>query len=604
MVKIHSLKSGQAGVAFGDQIISERVGKRRNYDDSFRGGNMRSIVMIIFLVVSLLLLSIKLFGLQILQGKYFRNLSDNNRIKTTIIHAPRGTIFDRNGKPLVYNVPGYRETVNGKTKLLTQDEAISLIAKGQKNLEIDSLRQYPYKEIASHVLGYLGQISTEELKTSEFSDYSPGEIIGETGIESEYEHNLRGIDGKELSEVDSLGGVIRKLGQTDPVPGQDIELTLDIDIQNAAFNAMKGVKKGAAIVSKPDGEILAMVSKPSFDPNLFTMGENYKAASESGYTDLSQVLLDGTNQPLLNRAISGTYPPGSTFKIIAASAGLNDGAIDRNYTVDDTGVVKVGAFSFANWYFTQYGRTEGAVNVVKALQRSNDIFFYKLAEKLGIDRISKMANLFGAGKTLGIDLIGEAKGLVPTEEWKKKAIGEQWYLGDTYHYGIGQGYMLSTPLQVNSWAQIIANQGTLFRPHLLKNAPQYKLNANFLNEKTINLVREGMIEACSTGGVAWPLFNYTIKNPNLKIDGKNILEAPISTTSASAKDFRKVVIACKTGTAETTPTQEPHAWITVFAPAYNPQVVVTVLSEESGEGSNVAGPIAKKILDSYFGNLK
>ena len=557
--------------------------------------------MILLILVSVLLLLIKLFGLQILQGNYYQNLSNNNRIRTEIIHAPRGTIFDRNGVSLVYNVPGYRETVAGKTKLLTQDQAVPLIAAGKKDLEIDSLRNYPYKDMTTQVLGYLGQISPDQLNDPDFAGYSSGDLVGQMGIEEQYERDLRGTDGKELIEVDSLGNPVRKLGQTDPIPGKNIDLTIDINLQKAVFNAMAGVKKGAAIVSTPQGEILALVSKPSFDPNLFTMGQGYVASTQSGYTKISDILLDGQNQPLLDRAISGTYPPGSTFKIVNASAGLADKIIDANFTVDDTGILKIGSFTFANWYYTDYGRTDGVINVVKALQRSNDIFFYQLANKIGVDKLSAMANLFGGGRLLGIDLPGEAKGLVPTPAWKEKVIGEPWYTGDTYHYGIGQGYLLATPLQVNAWAQIIANQGTLYGPHLFKDEPDYKLNSNFLDSNTVDLVRQGMIKVCQPGGVAYPLFNYSVKNPNIPIDGKNFLAVPQATVSGADKDLRQVVIACKTGTAENgDATTAPHAWITLFAPAYNPQIVVTVLSENSGEGSDVSAPIAKKILDAYF----
>jgi penicillin-binding protein 2 len=208
------------------------------------------------------------------------------------------------------------------------------------------------------------------------------------------------------------------------------------------------------------------------------------------------------------------------------------------------------------------------------------------------------------GKPLGIDLEGEVSGTVPSPQWKKKEIGETWYLGDTYHYGIGQGFLLTTPLQVNGFTQAISNRGVLYQPHLLKDQNAKIVSQNSLDEKNLDLIRQGMIEACSPGGVAWPLFDFKVKNPNLKIDGKNFLEAPQATASADFKDYRKVAIACKTGTAQHGGDQTlPHAWITLFAPAYDPQIVVTVLSEESGEGSNVAAPIAKKILESYFGNL-
>jgi penicillin-binding protein 2 len=587
----------KTGVAFGDYIFKD---SRKHKSWSYEGENhsYRNYFLIVFAAILFGILFFRLFLLQIIQGYYYRYLSDSNRTKTVTIHAPRGIITDRNGTPLVYNLPGFRENVNGKTVQIPQDQALGLIAAGKNNLEIDSLRSYPYKDAFAHVLGYVGQISQEELADPLHSDYSPGDIIGKSGIEQQYEPMLRGVDGKQLFEVDARGNLTRKLGQQDPIAGQNVTLTLDAKLQEAVFAAMAGVKKGAAIVSTPNGEILALVSKPSFDPNLFTMGEGYKIASNSEYLTLSDVLLDGQNQPLLNRAIGGTYPPGSTFKLIVASAALKNNIIDENWQIDDTGILKVGDFSFSNWYYTDYGGTDGQVNIVKAIKRSNDIFFYKLAAKVGVDQVSATAKLFGLGQKLGIDLEGEQAGLVPTEEWKLKNIGEQWYLGDTYHYGIGQGFLLTTPLQVNGWTQAIANNGTLYRPHLLLSQPAQVINSNLLDAHSSDLIKEGMVEACSPGGVAWPLFNYEIKNAKLPIDGKNILGVDPASGSA---DMRHVVLACKTGTAENGGNDTlAHAWITLFAPAYNPQIVVTVLSENSGEGSNVAGPIAKQILDAWF----
>lgn len=582
------------GIAFGDYISLETPSKRRNYENN-ENSPRNFFILIVFFIVFVVLAS-RLFFVQIIKGYYYRYLSDNNRTKTVVVHAPRGIIFDRNGVPLVFNVPGFRENVNGKTALLSKDKALNLIASGKKDLEVDSLREYPYKEAFSHVVGYIGQISPDELKLSDFSNYKGGDVIGKEGLEQQYQDELKGVDGYQLFEVDAMGKQVRKLGQRDPVSGQNITTTLDSKLQLAVFNATKDVKKGAVVVTNPKGEVLAMLSRPTFDPNFFTMGEGYKTSSQSSYLALSDILEDGKNQPLLDRSISGVYPPGSTFKLIVASSGLENNIIDENWQIEDTGVLTIGSFSFSNWYFTGYGGKDGEVNVVKGIKRSNDIFFYKLAEKVGVDKVSETAAKFGLGKQLGIDLQGEAPGIVPTPKWKLKNIGEQWYLGDTYHYGIGQGFLLTTPLQVNGWTESIANNGTLYQPHLIKDQFPKVLSSNLLNSRSSDLIKEGMIEACSPGGVAWPLFNFSVKNPKLKIDGRNITEA-----SSQSADFRHVVVACKTGTAENSdPSKEPHAWITLFAPAYNPQIVVTVLSENSGEGSNVAGPIAKKILEEWF----
>lgn len=589
------------GPIFGEFISTEKIKRRGNYQDNDSPKESRFYLIPVILVIAVGLVLFRLFFVQVIQGNYYRNLSDTNRIKTIVVHAPRGVIFDRNGKPLVFNVPGFRQVKDGKTILISQDEAIDLIAKGAKDLEIDSLRYYPYKDAMTHLLGYLGQVSEDQLKTAEFSGYKSGDVVGKIGIEREYESFLKGVDGKQLAEIDSQGKAKRKLGETDPIPGRNIALTIDADLQVRAYNAMSKVKKGAVVVTTPKGEVLALVSKPSFDPNLFTQGKDYKISESSAYKTVTDVLLDTSTQPFLNRSLSGLYPPGSTFKLITAAAGLENNIIDTRYTVADTGVVKLGEFSFANWFFTNYGRTDGEVNVVKGIARSNDIFFYKLAEKVGLEKLSKMAKEFGVDKVLGIDLKGETAGIVPTDAWKRENIGEQWYLGDTYHYGIGQGYLLATPISVNSWAQAISMGGILYRPHILRDLGDSKINEKFLSKKTIDPIREGMIEACATGGVAYPLFDFKVKNPKLRIDGKNILEAPQATTSGNFRDYRKIVVACKTGTAQHGGEQTlPHAWITLFAPAYDPQIVVTVLAEESGEGSNIAAPVAKEVLEEWF----
>jgi penicillin-binding protein 2 len=563
------------GPAFGDYIKLEK--SKKHPSDFSKNYSIRSNVLPAILIVAVTLITARLFFLQLIEGNNYRNLSDTNRTRTIPIHAPRGIIFDRSGVPLVFNEPGFRQTVNDQTKLVGRNDALKLLSEGKNDLEVDSLRSYPYKDAVSHILGYLGQISKEEMSQKEFTNYQGGDLVGKMGIEKEYEYLLRGTNGKELTEVDSRSKTIRKLGQTDPIPGQNITLTLDIALQKAVFDATKDVKKGAVIVSNLKGEILALVSKPSFDPNLFTMSERYAAKKDSFYKSVSQILLDSENQPLLNRAIGGVYPPGSTFKLITAAAGLEDKIIDKNFTIEDEGILRIGAFSFSNWYFTQYGRIDGTVNVVKAIQRSNDIFFYKLAELVGVDRLSQFAEKFGLGKKLGIDLSGEQGGTLPTQEWKKEVIGDNWYLGDTYHYGIGQGFLLTTPLQVNIWTQAIANEGVLYRPHFMLNARPLALGSKFLSNETASLIKEGMVEACSAGGVAWPLFDFKVK------------DKPIS-------------IACKTGTAQHgTEETMPHAWITLFAPSEKPEIIVTVLSESSGEGSNVAAPIAKKILEEWFG---
>lgn len=585
------------GVAFGDSIHTEKIKRRHFSEDDPSSSSMRGKVLLAALLLVTLTIFFKIVSLQIVRGEYYRTLSDSNRTRTRIIYAPRGVLFDRNNTPLVYNQPGFRQITKDKTVIMDREKALDLIAKGASNISVDSLRQYPFKDAFAHVLGYVGQITKEEHDSPEYKDYLATDLIGKTGIEYEYEKLLRGTNGKQLIEVDATGKEVRVLGQTDPISGQDLHLTLDSKLQQAVYTAMKDVAKGAAIVSSPQGDILSIISKPSFDPNLFTLGSSY-TATNTAYKSVASILT-GNDQPLLDRAISGTYPPGSTFKVVMAAGALQSKKIDESYEVNDQGKIQIGPYSYSNWYYTDYGRTEGKVNVTRGLARSNDIFFYELAAKMGLSTLVSSASQMGVGKVSGIDLPGEAAGVLPDEGWKKKNIGEDWYLGDTYIYGIGQGYLLTTPLQVNLWTQIVANGGDLYKPHVLK-MDDHPIKTDILSSATVNSVREGMIGACNDGGTAWPIFNFKVKNPRLVIDNKNITAA-----ASSSSDMRHVVVACKTGTAqhggEETP---PHAWITLFAPAYNPEIVVTVLKEDSGEGSNEAGPIAKSILEAYFTEKK
>ncbi|MBI2036702.1 hypothetical protein HYT17_03670 [Candidatus Microgenomates bacterium] len=581
----------------------ESTGKRataRSFSISFRWFYLA--LFVVFLV-----LLFQVIRIQLISGPYYRVLAEQNRIKTKVIHAPRGVIYDRNGIALTHNIAAYRKSLPNCdsrnpscAQILPREEVLSSLAKGEtiENLEIDSIRQYPYADGLAHVLGFISEVSREELDRQKLSTrgYLPGDKIGRGGIEQQYEELLRGKPGKELIETDAKGKELRVLGKVEAVAGGDITTTLDSKLSQVAAREMKD-KTGAVVVSNPKtGEILVLISAPGFDPNLFTTGG-----------DVEKVLFDEQNRPLFDRAISGTYPPGSTFKIVTAAAGLEKGAIDKKTIFEDVGVLRIGAFSFPNWYFIQYGKTEGQVDIVKALKRSNDIFFYKAAEATGLEDLRAMGLKFGLSDKLGIDLPNEAAGLFPSDAWKRETVGEQWYIGDTYHLGIGQGYLLTTPLQVNAWTAVVANGGTLYQPRLVKNTTNTTnttnkpINQNFLKKETIDLIREGMREACDTGGTGWPLFKFKIKNAKIKIDERNFFLPEEATVSGQPNDWVSIPVACKTGTAEFgDPKDRTHAWFTVFAPIEDPQITVTVLVEAGGEGSNVAAPIAKKILEEWF----
>lgn len=505
--------------------------------------SFRVLLFVLFLIAGFFLLGGRCFDLIIVKGGYYRQLSEGQRVREVKIPAPRGIIYDRNGVALVRNVPS-------------------------KNASL--AREYIYKEAAAHLLGYLGEAAIDEVK----GEIKMGDWLGKTGVEEAYDDILRGTPGKELIETDVQGQPLRTLGQIPPRPGENLRLSLNLSLQKIAASELKD-KKGAVVVSNPEtGEILVLYSSPSFDPNIF---------SEQNASSLEiEKLLSNPEHPLFNRAIAGVYPPGSTFKIIVAAAGLEEGKITKETEIEDTGVIYLGPYKFPNWYFQGYGKTEGFLNIVGAIKRSNDIFFYKTGEMLGWEKIGEWAKKFGLGRTLGIDISGEGQGLIPDDSWKRKNTGEGWYLGDTYHLGIGQGYLLTTPLQVNFWTNVVANGGRLCRPQVLKsqisrlavgqaNIKNQNCRDLGLKKETLSLIKEGMREACSAGGTGWPFFDF------------------------------KIPVACKTGTAEFgDPAGRTHAWFTVFSPVESPEISVTVLVEEGGEGSNVAAPIAKKILEEWF----
>lgn len=608
-------KTGNTGglaEVFGEEGIVGRVETELEFLDSSISP-WRVVLFSLALVVCLSLLFFKLVRLQVIEGERNLALSDGNRIMVRAVHAGRGVIYDRKGRVLVRNVPAFRyfksstcQKGEGKGwgepkefcsgySLISREEALALEAKGgpeAERLEIDTLRQYIYPEIFSHVLGYTGELTSDEFNTERIKDknYILGDRVGRTGIEEQYEDILRGKDGKELFEVDAFGSVLRELGKVDPQDGPSVTLNIDMDLQKAAYNALGDVK-GMVIASDPTtGELLAMVSRPTFNPNAFTMSDSD--------LDVSKYIADSKNMPMLNRAISGTYPPGSTFKLVVAGGALEEGKITKSTQVLDNGVITIGPYTFPNWYYKQYGKTEGQVNVIMAIKRSNDIFFYKVAEIMGNDMLASWEKKFGLGEKIGVDLPGELTGLVPTDEWKRKAVGDKWYLGDTMHLGIGQGYLLTTPIQVNYWTSVVANDGRKVSLKVAKDVSGKFISPSserVISKENANLIREGMIGACSEGGTGYPLFNFQVAGDKLKskIDGQNFTDAENGKVG--------VAVACKTGTAEYgDPKGKTHAWFTMFAPAFEPTIAITVLVEGGGEGSTVAAPVAKKVLEEWF----
>jgi penicillin-binding protein 2 len=526
-----------------------------------------------YTLVSLFILG-QLFKLQIIQGEDQSRRSEQNRLRIRTIVAPRGIFYDVNGKALI--------EIKG------------------------DLRVYLYPKEFSHVVGYTGQADPQELITF---GVDLGAKIGKLGLERRENGLLAGTVGGVVEEYAASGSKLRTLSETKPVPGRSIQLNLDLELQKKAYKLLEeSGYLGSVIVSTAHGKLLALVNYPSLDVNIF---EDPDRASEIG-----KIFSDET-MPFFDRAIAGQYPPASTFKIVTSLAALEEGVIDERFTIDDKGFIKVGDFRYGNWYFDQYGRTEGTVDLIKALQRSNDIYFYKIGEMLGIEKLAYWARILGLGEVSGIRIEGEKKGLVPDPEWKESNRNEPWYLGDTYITAIGQGNLQMTPLQVHQMTSIVAGDGEVCQPSLVAavvdaDPPPFDILGDTkgvncrqlpIAKKNLDLVREGMSAACEPGGTGWPLFNFVVNNESLPVDGERFLQA----ASASAS-YRQVPVACKTGTAETGRSiyEEgkekflTHAWFVAFAPVVEPEVVVTVMLEDAGQGSDMAAPIARELLREWF----
>ena len=582
---------------FGESLSLGKKSSSRIKEES-TGGN-RAILIFCTTLIFLLFGLGRLFDLQIIRGSYFQTLAEGNRIRRIPIKAARGEILDRNGVVLARNIPRYNIAkfssggVITELREISREEALKFQAEDSgsvdTNLIIDVAREYPAKEAAAHILGYVNETNKDEVskeiacpedqKSSYVRRYEIGDLVGRGGIEEMYECLLRGVNGEELVEVDSRGRIIRSLGRKEPIPGRSIKLAVDAHLQQAAYESLinapnelgtapfresGSVIKGAVVAADPHtGEILALVSSPSFDPATLS--------SEYGKLTLDE------NRPLFNRAIAGVYPPGSTYKIVTSAGAIEEQLIDRSWTFKDEGFISVGPYLYRNWYFTQYGRVEGEVNVVKALARSTDTFYYKIGEMLGVEKLGGWSSHFGYGEKTGIDISGESPGVIPDEEWKLKVRGERWFLGNTYHMSIGQGDMLSTPLQVNLMTGVIAASGKKCKPYLLKEVSnnnkwqqvESRCEEVKLKPETLQLIKEGMIGACSEGGTAYPLFNL------------------------------KPQVACKTGTAQFSG-DKTHAWLTAFLLEGPREIVVTALVEGGGEGSRVAAPVVKRFFESLF----
>lgn len=601
------------------------------------------IVLIIIALVMGLVLCWRLFGLQIVNGQQNSLLANNNKIRTTIIPAPRGAIYDRNGVLLARNVAqidlvavpkqlpddqqislmsaiiasaisGNTEEINKKlkdTKKSNQPEEIILTKIDREQslqleekmrdlpglaLETTPQREYLESGLLAHFLGYIGRISAEEWKDK--PEYRPVDVIGKSGIEKQYEDELRGVPGKEQVEVDATGRPIRLLARVEPKPGRDVVLSIDWDLEQQLYNAIKsqveraGSKAGSGVILDPQtGEVLATVNYPTYDANLFAKG-----ISQKDYDGL----LNNDAKPLLNRVTSGNYPIGSVVKPFISAAALQEKVVSSNTSIFDKGKLEVPNIYDPSIVYTFKGwKPEGlgAVNLVRALQWSSDVYYYQVGggyqgfSGLGEKRLIDWYEKFGFGARTGLDIAEESAGFMPGPDKKKKATGESWYVGDTYNIAIGQGDMRATPMQLAVANSAIANGGKIIKPHLLKSVTQDKslmrtspaeiIRSDLISQENLALIKQGMIAAVADG-----------------------------TACCSIKNQVPTTVAGKTGTAETSsegfdgknPRTKPHAWFTSFAPADNPRIATVIMVENSGEGAEFAVPATREVLRWYFLN--
>jgi len=649
IIKEGRVKDGQVNSVYrygwAEEVYMNDTSEKEMIGRSFNFSKLPFIGAVLLLFV--FILYVKVAWLQILKGDYYYSMAEGNRIRIERIEAKRGVIYDRNFKPLVRNKANFllylvpadlpddeKEMENIISKIsgiledITSDEIKEELNKVNKHsleaylplfivddieyekamkiylessswpgviLSNKTRREYLYVEgsekaedkktslTLSHILGYTSKINSQELQ--EFGDeYLPIDYIGKMGVEYFWENELKGQGGKKQIEVDALGKEKKIIGEEAVEDGHNLILSLDIEQQIKLEEILKknlekdNLTRGVAIAMDPrNGEILAMVSLPSYNDNDFASG-----ISQDKYAEL----MNDPDNPLFNRAISGEYPSGSTIKPIWAVAALEEGVISENTTFLSVGGIRIGEWFFPDWRAGGHGRTD----VRKAIADSVNTFFYYIGggdenfQGLGVDRLVEYGELFGLDAQTGVDLAGEASGFLPTSEWKEEVKGERWYIGDTYHMAIGQGDLLVTPLQVAAYTSVFANGGKLFRPHfvkeilssndeLIKEVEEDPVREDFINSYNIHVVRQGMRQTVTSG-------------------------------SARRLNSLPVEAAGKTGTAQWSTKENTHAWFIGFAPYENPEVVITVLIEKGGEGSDTAVPVAQEFLEWYFGEYK
>ena len=580
-----------------------------------------------FLGVIILIFAVligRLWYLQILNGELYERLAEGNRIRLIPILAPRGNIYDRNGIPLVTSRPAFEVSLLAVDKPISQEVLVKLaeildmppeeieqkskqttagfepiriksdispetVAKIEERrselpgvvIEIQPVRNYVYNELAVHALGYVSEINEVELENLKKSGYKLGDLIGKFGLEKTYDKSLKGIDGGGQVEVDVTGRPIQVLGKKDPVPGHNIFLTIDYNIQvatekaidehlsrvRAVTDATNAYSAAVIVINPKNGEILAMASRPNFDPNLFPGGISHKEWNK---------INNDPHKPMENKVISGEYPPGSTFKVVTGTAALELGKVTPGELIFDSG---------KHWIIPKTnsgGVALGLINFQEALAKSNNVFFYEMGNRLGIDNLEKYARMFGLGELTGIDLPGEMEGLVASRAYKERNYKEDWYIAETFDAAIGQGFQLATPIQIVMLIMQVANDGTYYKPHLVS-----KITDN--NNHIIKSFNAEAIRKLNVSHKTLQLIRASLRDASTIDDG---------TSASHFRDF-PIKVAGKTGTAEN-PHGKDHALFMAFAPYDDPEIAIIVLIPQGGYGSVAAAPIAKRIMEVIF----
>ena len=580
----------------------------------------RSLIMALIKFLLLMVIIARLYYLQVYQADRYKTLADENRISTRLLVLPRGIIFDRNGVTIASNqqnfqalivaeqAPNVQETLDAFKKIMPLSEAeeerikkdlkrnrsfvpikirdnlsweevsrIQLNAPDLPGIVIDEglTRYYPFGAGMAHILGYVSSVSDKDVKDDPLLEV-PGFKIGKSGIEKYLEKALRGESGNLKLEVNAYGRIMKEIERVDGIPGKDVQLTIDSRLQQKAFELF-GEESGAAVLlDVHTGEILAFVSAPSFDPNMMTQGLS---------TEDWNALLHNERNPLTDKAISGQYSPGSTFKMIVALAALEAGVIKPETRTYCAGKMFLGNHAFHCWKKEGHGH----LNVVEALQHSCDIFFYETAQKLGIEKIADMARRFGLGSKINIGLENEKAGLIPDKEWKLRRFGEPWQQGESLISGIGQGYILTTPLQLATMTARLVNGGYEIKPTFLKvsDGEKSKIRKIDVSPTNLELIKEGMYAVVNKpGGTAWrSQFDYHGQRMGGKTGTTQVRRITMKERREGIKKESELPWRLRN-----------HALFVGYAPHDNPKYAVAVLVEHGGGGSSVAAPLAGKIL--------